>query len=84
MEQWNSINKQITNIMNYKGSIDSQLLLDELIKQSKHNQYWIDSQFDNLDQSNHPFDSRTESQHPELGDQVEQLVQADLNSSSPK
>ncbi len=43
MEQWNSINKQITNIMNYKGSIDSQLLLDELIKQSKHNQYWIDS-----------------------------------------
>lgn len=46
VEQWNSINKQITNIMNYKGSIDSQLLMDELIKQSRNNQEWIDSEFE--------------------------------------
>lgn len=31
--------------MNYKGELDSQILLDELIKQSKHNQYWIDTEF---------------------------------------
>lgn len=46
-EQWNSINKQITNIMNYKGNMDSQLLLDELIKQSDHNQNWIDNELSN-------------------------------------
>ncbi len=31
--------------MNYKGELDSQILLDELIKQSKNNQYWIDNEF---------------------------------------
>ena len=46
VDQWNSINKHITSIMNHKGSIDSQILLDELIRQSKHNQYWIDNDFD--------------------------------------
>jgi hypothetical protein len=46
MEQWNNINRQITSIMHEKGSIDSQILLDELIKQSKNNQYWIDNDFE--------------------------------------
>ena len=32
--------------MNYKGSIDSQLLMDELIKQSRNNQEWIDNEFE--------------------------------------
>ena len=36
--------------MNHKGSIDSQLLLDELIRQSKNNQYWIDNDFDHSEQ----------------------------------
>lgn len=51
VEQWNSINKQITNIMNYKGELDSQLLLDELIKQSKNNQYWIDNEYEHIEKS---------------------------------
>jgi len=55
-EQWKNINKQITHIMNDKGAMDFQLITDELIKQSKSNQYWIDNDLD-LEGQRPPFGS---------------------------